>query len=74
MNDKPQVHTESYDRDQTYNYRDGHYKATDKAELKVDNHTVFKKDLVDEDGKVTGYENKQAIDRKLKNQAIHDRQ
>ena len=53
---KPTVHSEVYCESSSYTVTSGHYHKEQHAEHKVDGKVVFKKDLVDEDGQVTGKE------------------
>ena len=53
---KPEFHSEVYSESSSYVLQGGHYKKEVHAEHKIDGKTVFKKDLIDDDGKVKGKE------------------
>ena len=53
---KPKFHSEEYCETSSYVMQGGHYKKEVHAEHKLDGKTVFKKDLIDDDGKVKGKE------------------
>ncbi len=53
---KPQVHSEVYTESTSYTSTGGHYKKEEHVEHKIDGKTVYKKDLWDKDGEVTGKE------------------
>ena len=53
---KPEFHSEVYTESSSYVMSNGHYKKEVHAEHKLDGKTIFKKDLIDNDGKVSGNE------------------
>ena len=53
---KPKMHSEVYCESSSYTKSGGHYHKEQHAEHKIDGNVVFKKDMVDDDGKVTSKE------------------